>query len=339
MARPAFYNDNQFRAYPFEEPAEGLPTQLIVDFGCVFLAGAPFISAQDDVVLARIVRSGSRILFDFRVTALGMEQWQLVFVRDISDRPYITSFAAARELEPLCSSSSSSNTQAVPGGDTSPPEPGEAPCQTEPIWEGFLVTGDMSILGSLLEDCQSLEGPWPVLPSRIVNLSRSYVRSISIANADRTRATAPEGCFEYCLPFERKSHYVACDCLSGHIEFAPGHNLEIFVDSTDNSLLVEARPGSGLGPVCTDIPLFPGEQPPVGRTTLDGALSCSEVVKSINGISRRFFTLMAGSGVIITSYPEEHKIVVDISMQDLTICPDLPAATSFTSLPAPERPC
>lgn len=340
MARPSFYNDNLFRAYPFQEPAEGLPTQLVVDFGCVFLAGAPFISPYDQVVLARVVRSGSRIIFDFRTTTLAMEEWQLVFVRDIVDRPYITSFAVARPLEPLCSSSSSSSslTPELPA-DTSPPGPGEEPCRTEPIWEGFLVTGDLSVLEGRLEDCQSLEGPWTILPSRVVNLSRSYVRSISIANADRTRATAPEGCFEYCLPFERKSHYVACDCLAGYVEFVPGHNMEIFVDPSDNSLSLEARPGSGLGPVCSDVPLFPGERPPEGRSTLDGALSCAEVVRSINGISRRFLTLMAGSGVIITSYPEEHKIVVNVSMRDLTVCPETPAPEFSSSLPEPERPC
>jgi hypothetical protein len=332
MAHPHFYNDNLFRAYPLIEPAADVPLSAIVDFGALLLAESGFRTSQHHVFLSRITKHDATIRFYFTSNAPGLLTSQLIFERDEDDPLFVTTFTIA---SPVSSSSSSS----IINKDSSEAII-EEPCQADDFWQGYLVTGDMKALAQALDaHGGELVGPWPVEPSRIQNLSDTYVRSINIANAERTRATAPEGCRDCCYPFPRRSHYIVCQCLTGDIVISEGYNVSLAPDVSQNAIAVSGQIGAGLGQPCEELKLFHSEAPPHGRETLDGALQCHEVIRSINGVSRQFFTVLAGQGVQIRSLPEQHTLVISLDMHGLAYCPDFPEVGSLPAMSESSHPC
>lgn len=190
-----------------------------------------------------------------------------------------------------------------------------------------------------INTCAGLSAPIPVEPSQITNFAGTYARSFYVANADRTRATTADECRDYCWPFVLDEHYVRCECIIGPLLFSAGYNTCIQLDPNENSITVDACLGGGDGVPCELPEVTDDEGPPAGRTLLDGSLGCDEIIRSINGIGRRYFQITGGGGVIVTAVPEQHKIVVDVRLHDLAICPELISESSL-SLPAPNTdPC
>jgi hypothetical protein len=187
--------------------------------------------------------------------------------------------------------------------------------------------------------CNGLSGEFVVEPGTIQNLSGAYVRTVNVANAERTRSTKPEECRDHCWPFPLKEHYIACTCLEGVIRLKPGYNTNIYQEAYNNRLVLEAEVDAGEGPACGPTPLFDDEEPPRDRTTLDGGLSCGEVIRSINGVGKRFFEIAGGAGILITSVPEKNKIIVDVDMHNMAICADLPDQESLGSVSSSESSC
>lgn len=114
MARPGFYNENEYRDYPFltqvmpldlaavivsessasldssgssasAEPLRDLPHSTIVDFGAIMAVDSGFVTDIDFVWLRRIRRRDPYLLFEFRTTARRASGEKLVFVRQIDD--------------------------------------------------------------------------------------------------------------------------------------------------------------------------------------------------------------------------------------------------------------
>lgn len=178
------------------------------------------------------------------------------------------------------------------------------------------------------------EGPAYVEPSRTKNLEGNYVRSFGLANADRTRATTADDCRDYCWPFEIKSHYVRCECVAGAVRFTGGCNADIRVDSALNAVIIDGDlNGGGESCDCTSPAIDPLEAPPIGRTTLDGAPDCNEVIRSFNGIGARFLKILGGQGVNITDVPEQNRVIIDVGLNNLALCPDIDADEPVTCLP------
>lgn len=324
--RPGFYNDNINRDYPFIHLTTGtLPDSAVADFGCIMGAGSGFIEGEHTVKLYRIRRLDTVVEYEFTCDAPGLTDYVLRFTADTSDELYTTIHAVA-----------------VLAADTSAIDcaldcavscalPDETTCSGDHVWSGFLVIGKITELIAVLTHTTSVCGETTldlysktfnigVEPSVIVNISGSYVRSLSVANAERTRATAPEFCREYCWPFPLKDHYVNCECVTGPIRFVEGYNTCIVQNDLENSITINACLGGGKGEPCTEVPIFADEEPPTGRTTLNGALKCSEIIKTINGVGQRFFELLGGSGVTVTSVPEANKIIVDVNLHTLAVC-------------------
>ena len=84
---------------------------------------------------------------------------------------------------------------------------------------------------------------------------------------------------------------------------------------------IPALVGAGSGQPCSEVALFPGEQPPSGSSNLDGSLSCSEVVGSINGVSISNFIIETGLGVSLLLDPLANTLNLDFDLSGLAICP------------------
>lgn len=316
MAHPDFYDENRHRSFPFLEKTTGrpvagplqirhLPDAAIVDCGFVLGPSSGFVASQHEVRLDRITRQGALFRFHFLCTAPGLLDSPLVFERSLGDARYTTTFSDAE----------------VPSGSASLSIPDEA-CD-EPPWWGYLVTGDMDALDAFLSGDGSVSGgpgQGVVEPALLHNLDNSHVVSVHLANDDRTRASAPEGCPPLVWPFAPGTVFVNGRCLDGLLVFKAGFNCTVRHDPASNALLFSASVGAGEGEPCSPVPLYPGETPPPGSSLLEGGVRCNEVLRSINGVGGPSVRFQGGVGVTLTADPLNHRLIVDVNANTSRLC-------------------
>lgn len=326
MAKPDFYNDNSFRAYPLVGADSGvdmcynvaggvvvqLPPNVIVDFGCVIGPTAEFDETQDYIYLYQIIKNASLSLqFKFRSLCPGLENLELVFSRHPDDGEYVTSYAEASLITGL---------ELTDAQET---------CSEDPLWEGYLVTGKFTELletlaftgASLNHTSSDLETtpPYPrVEPGRLQNLRSSSVTGITVCNFARTAVTSPAGCAGIANSFANKVH-VNSSCITGDIKFVPGYNCSIRQDTQNNALTFSAGVGAGQGEPCEEIKITEDEASPDSGELLTGGPTCAEVMKSINGLSAEGLQLVAGAGVRLLQVGDS-EITIDFDLHDLQAC-------------------
>lgn len=321
MAKPGFFNDNEYRDYPFITRPElpdaeladettdtvSLPHSAIVDCGIIMGVEVPFAADAHKVYLHAVRRTGDTFEFEFRTDAPIAEDYALIFTRQLAAAEYATEHAEAIGI----TDSSSSLSGACPDG---------------PVWEGYLVTGQLADLGEALEDGQEWDFSdtrWQLEPARMQVLS--YLRSISLANYDRTHADLPDDCTGASSESAGDSRllFVNSVCMLGNLKFKPGFNCAIRQEDTSNTIIISGAVGGGAGLPCNEIPLYEGEASPDDGSLLGGGPQCNEVITSINGIGGRDVSILAGSGVtIIPDELDPNGLLVSIDLHDLTACPD-----------------
>lgn len=345
MASPGWYNENQFRDYPFltrTEPitftAEDvtssssvahahLPTRAIVDAGFVMEIDAGFDEAAGHFVyLHAISRDADTLIFDFRTTSPASNQ-QILFSREITATEFAVTWADSSSLE------------AEEVDDTS--------CHLRSKWRGFLVTGDLTELISDLASGDTLSfatGLWTVEPARIQSLLAAYLRAVNLGNFPRTLALQALEC-----PSSSSSSSSSSDssssstpaaeepvvepvmrayCLAGDIWWQEGFNCFIRQDTTENAIIIGAAVGSGAGEPCDEVALFDGELPPPDSPHLSGGPGCHEIVKSINGVVGADIVIAAGSGFRVQADPEQpHRLIVNRDLAGFTVCPPEPSSS------------
>ncbi len=331
MPRPNFFNDNINRTFPFQwatagvdTPGSGsvtmlqLPDEIVADCGFIMGPESGFEEGTHTVFLYKITRvSSTEFTYEFRSDAPNLADAPLVFTRQITDPIYTTEFVESilPGFIPFSLSLSGSASNSTP----------EAFCG-EPYWTGYLVTGPMSAIadrlaiGNSITRASSAESL--VEPALIQNLNESQLVSLSIANADRTRALRPEDCLPNQWPFQTGIIYVNRECLQGNLRFRSGYNMSVSQSNLTNTLQFSAIINAGLGEPCEEVKLFAEETPPNGspNNLLEGDFYCNEVLRSINGSQGPNLTLFAGTGVAITSDSANNKVTVDINLQDLSLC-------------------
>lgn len=329
-----------------------IPDSVFVDMGILMGLDSGFVAGQHTVYLHAICRANDVFGFEFRSSAPGTFGSALYFLRHIDDERYLLedsedrpsgglecpeegiAFWLLESLESgdywetesadpgpwlLESSDSSAASIQIPS-DVSTASSG---CPDEPIWSGYLVTGSLEDLAEIIPDgCGLLaaDEDVPVEPALIRSLVNHYARTLNLANDDRTRADAPDGCPELDYPFATGQTYVQADCLVEDVKLKAGYNTTIFQDDFDNSITIGASVGAGEGEPCEEVALFAGEQSPTGRSTLDGALLCNEVLRSVNGIGGRYLNISAGKGISIEDDAAHNRLVVDVNMRGLAVC-------------------
>jgi len=325
MAQQGFYDNNEGRNFPFQVPIGSmtresdsasilLPTEIIADFGAILGIDALDTASDSSVWLSRICRVGSQFFFEFKCDAPGAYNRVLLFTRDLTDAEFLVEEVVDTPATEECGAAVSSAVSATS-------ESSEDPCTDDFVWEGYLVTGLLDGLAEILSDGDSLTANSAALviePALIQNLLHSYARTLNLASDSRTKAEAPDDCDA--LAFDADATYVQARCLTGPVRFIPGYNSVILQDDQEVSLTFSAEVGAGLGEACDEVQRYASEAAPAGRTTLDGGLTCGEVIRSLAGVGGPRLEMVAARGATITEYPEEHRVVIDVNMSRLTVC-------------------
>lgn len=341
MSRAGFYATNELRAYPFQVGGQvvNLPTQAIVDFGCVMGAGSGYVQGTHKVWLSSVSYYDELIRFEFKTDAPGLVARSLTFVFNVNDAEFTTRFS----------------TDDVALGSSAAYAPNA--CENEVVWEGYMVCGLVyyalyaavseipggalvwqtvvdgmlwknhaflmeqifsSQSGESSVDNSGSEGG-TIEPALVQSMSGTYVSSINLANAPRTKATAPAGCTESLTGPE--DNYVNVKCITGDVKIKSGYSSYVTVSVADNSIIIGGDVGGGEGQPCSEIPIYSSEQPPEGSVLLSGGPSCGETLKSINGIGGKNVILKGGLGVSVkASELLENTIIVTPDHHGLALC-------------------
>jgi hypothetical protein len=203
-----------------------------------------------------------------------------------------------------------------------------------PAWRGYLVVANynLSIIADALPEPEDVwvagedEPLVEVEPSLVRAIGEAFVSTINLANADRTRSVAPEGCdpIVWKQPVGPNETYVNARGLTGRIVVVAGYNVTAQQSDVANTITLGGVVGGGLGRPCAEVPRFEGETWVTQDGTLDGAVPCNRVLRSLNGVGVPDLQLSGGLGVgVSVEYDvvrEVDKIVVDIGRQGLDSC-------------------
>lgn len=330
MAVPNFLNSNKGRTFPFLQHAQELielsesssisidtvfsmsllPNSAVVDFGSVMGSQSFYEEGTHHVYLFEIRREATTFAFDFRSTAPGLAGLSLVFRRAIASDDFETEYV-----------SESTENEVSVSGSLSVSE-----CVQDSIWSGYMVSGSMEELAEILvsqgDVLRGGEDDVIVEPALNRSLVDQYIRSINLANDDRSRAENASGCQQLNWPFDIAPLYLNHSCMTGQIRWKEGYNVTIDQDDIENSITINAVVGGGEGEPCEEVPLFTEETAAQGQTLLSGGPDCNDVIRSINGVGGRVLDLLGGRGVIVTPEPNRNRLIIDIDMTDLKVCAD-----------------
>jgi hypothetical protein len=334
MSRPGFYNDNEYRVYPFiDQPAVltalpiNLPHSAIVDVGFIMGLDCEFDDAINTVYLARVQNIDSVLRFTF---AIGNYQngKTITFTRPLPATEWLMDRAAS----------------AV---DTS-----EA-CASEPVWEGFLVTGDLTELADLLAlhsndilfapftQNNKTIFPYQVEPARIQNLNKAYLRSISIGNFGRTTVPTCDGVTAAGTPNSDPTKVeVSKRCMTGPLLFKEGYNCRISQNTRTNTITITGEKnagapadealclGAGEVPFTPDHPkdadgkfigpdIYNYEKPDgsyVSKSSkfLSGGWACNDLIFTINGVGGPNVNLIGGQYIQISGDAGTNTLTVTL---------------------------
>lgn len=296
MPRAGFYNDNEYRAYPFiykkDTPSPALPDACIVDCGIIMGLDSQYAETTHTVWLSSIHRAIAHFEFKLMTDAPGVANKPLIFTRAPDAREWLTEHIASDPAD-------------------------DKDCATEPAWEGFLVTGILDELTANMtvgETRVFSSTDYVLEPARVQNLVKSYLRSISLGNYSRVVAYAPPECGG---PENPPARYVVVNktCMNGDLKFKEGYNCQIFQVDRNNEIIVTAALGAGAGDstLCDEIKLFEEEVPPEGSPFLSGGPACDEIMFTVNGVNYDgSLQIIGGNGVLIKKDPNnEHGIIIE----------------------------
>jgi len=307
MPRPGFYNDNEYRAYPFvfkpNLPDPLLATNVIVDAGVILGLDAFTTTVADYAVwLASIERLAQSFKFTFRYAEKNYvaKPTPLVFTCPSTATDWTTIFA-----------------ESVP----------VTVATADPIWEGFLVVGKIETLVATMTIGQTLtfeQNSYQLEPGRIQSLNRAYLRSITVANYDRPRvpncgATTPAATNDRILVVNKGN-------LKGPLFFKEGYNCQITQTTRANEISISALKNAGApidAAFCahgSELPLYLGESFDAETQLYSNSPTCKQVISTINGLGGKNINIVGGNSVAITTDNDNNKITVAKKANAQTNC-------------------
>lgn len=328
MPQPGFYNDNEYRAYPFVFLANHgsviLPDSAVVDAGIILGLDAFETDVRNySVWLTRVERTTTafNFVFAYAQTNNTAAPTELTFARPDTDDAWVTIFA---ESEPTTGN-------------------------TEPIWEGFLVAGPVTDLRKTMSVGQTIyfaRNAYQLEPGVVQNLHNAYLRSVTVANYARTKIpacgleTVDSSSARYVIVNKPK--------FAGDIRLKEGYNCQITQTDRARELSITALKNAGAridADLCahgSELALYPDESLGVNGTETvivddtattqpkpskfyGGGPACSEVISSINGLTGSGINIIGGNGVAITT--DGTKITVTRKDNAQTNCTTPPPET------------
>jgi len=309
MPQPGFYNDNEYRAYPFiytpVPPATTIPNSVVVDAGFVMGLDINFDFSAHSIWLHSISLTATDFVFVFKTNATAAT---LTFSRPIPDDcvnpEWLIEYADAATISGY----------------------NETNCAEEPSWRGFLVTGPLCELkDELLANGNEFtfgSTDYKIEPGRIQSLAKAYLRSISVGNYDRTRV--PDCDSAGLVPY--KSIIVNARCMKGDIRLKEGYNCQITQTDRANNLSISAAVGAGApqdAALCAhggEIPLYPDEPYDTVTGFYSGGPACSELITTINGVSGSQQNIIGGTGVTITVQTVDNQSSIAVTAAPSSAC-------------------
>jgi hypothetical protein len=307
VAQTSFYNDNEYRAYPFvyrsSYPGAALPDATILDAGIIMGLDSEYDPAEHSVWLASIARAGGSLQFTFATDAPGAATTPLVFSCPDTADDWRTAMA-----------------ESDPSGDVL------AACDPAPVWEGFLVTGPLTDLLAQLAPNTSLtfqSGVRLLEPGRIQSLVRGYLRSINVGNFARTRALPPTACADGEEQPDPDEVVVNATCMSGNIRIKEGYNCQLRQVARTNELNFSAQRGAGdtVGAeLCAhggELPLYDDEPFDPQTGFYSGGAACNQVIAAVNGVGGPNISFVGGTGVVITADPTTNSVKIALAQDNI----------------------
>ena len=295
MSKQGFYLDNMFRTYPFIDPITGstaaFPKSTIVDFNCYIYSEVGYVEGVNTVWLHSTERDSDTIIFKFASDAIGLAGNYLTFVKRINDPEMSYSFSDSS------------------GEYTSSSIPIEDVCPKKIIWEGYLVSGNLTELAELMPSDQIVYSPSSeavIEPSLVINIQDSNIRTINIANKVPPQATAPEGCTPYPVV---DGTLVYSRCITGDIVFDHGYSCNVAASTPLNEITFTASVDEAIrGQIC---------EPPLFTT---GGPECLDTLKSINGMGAKRLWIVGGRGVSLSVDQSTFSIDLSATLSGLAVC-------------------
>jgi hypothetical protein len=333
MPRAGFYNDNEYRAYPFvykvtdavpsfaELPSSGNKHMIYLtrDTGAKYrwtgnayaLLDPTAPALPDACILDAGVIMGLMSEFDPTQHSVWLES--VSRVADVFTFTFRTDAPGAAS-QPLTftrpADASEWLSEQVDAAD----------------WEGFFVTGPLTELAAQMPNntAMTIANVDRVLePARIQSLVKSYLRSVSLGNYRRTLVTPSSACETSSSAVNVREIVVNAEGLQGDLRLKEGYNCRISQTDFNREIRVAAEVGAGLPPdneLCSrggELPLYAGEEPPEGSPFLSGGPACDETIATINGMGGPNVTLIGGPGVGVTTDSENFSVRVALDTNSL----------------------
>ena len=204
-------------------------------------------------------------------------------------------------------------------------------------WEGHMLFGKSELLPA---SPLKLTVPISLEPARIVNSAERSTRLgvTFVYNQVLTQYRPPAGCETFATATEVQTgqYRLACGPIEGPFRLAGGHGVRVAQDTGRRQLFVTAdRTPGELGFACDPIPVD-GE-----LDDTDTSPRCNEVLRSINGAEGPVLQISPLAGVDIGSFPDQSRVVIATSANDIGLCPERTPAEPVQYLPTDEldRPC
>jgi hypothetical protein len=308
MPRPGFYNDNEYRAYPFIYKIDyfgpALPDSAVVDCGIIMGLSSGFAHGEHAIWLAGIIRNAGVVRFEFATDAPGAAEMPLVFECAENGNEWTAVFS-----------------------ESEPPAGVDPACAPEPAWEGFLVPGPLAeIIALLSENGNALSFPVnerALEPGRVQSLVKSYVRSVNLGNLPRVRALPPGDCYVSGDSVASRDIVVNAVCMQGDLRIKEGYNCRIKQTDRLNDIRIGAEPGAGdtaRAELCdhgSELPLYDGEPFDDETGFYSGGPACSQTISTINGIGGANVNIVGGTGVTVTTNAETNTVIIALAQNNL----------------------
>ena len=335
MPQPDFHSLNLGRAFPLRDYASAVPwaprianLQITLRPGTehadAFNTVSLFLGGRTTPVLQNLLGLTSPHCFlAFGSDATGLQGQAMVFAAPTTAATYteVLSIAASKR-DLLLAAGFTTNETAV--------------AVKASLWDGWAVFGD---LAEFPIGVVSLTDPIPLEASRVRHVAEPATNTASgrvfVYNEQRTTYTDPTGCEHVTAadPTLTQAYVLSCGPVDIPTRLGGGIQVASSLQSSTGLVTLIGEPGRGdLPKPCEPLALSANE-PLRNGLSYDGAPTCLDVLRRINGVQGPDVQLLARSGVNVATFPDLHRVVLSVSGETLVTCPTYDPPTQVEFLP------